>query len=161
MANVGYTDAGEDNHNIITGTRFLKILSKVPRGRALVTEVPLRRGKTKDSKASSFSSSSSSFPRELDPMHDRCIFEPASRIASDALSAKNIGHGWLNFSNLQLAKRLIRTLKSSRHHFSVNFSLSLSLFSSVASKNTTFLYFYKKRNDSVDNLPYHGKLYIW
>lgn len=53
VANVGYTDAGEDNHNIITETRFLKILSKVPRGRALVTEVPLRRGKTKDSKASS------------------------------------------------------------------------------------------------------------
>lgn len=56
----------------------MKILSKVSRGWALVTEIPLCRDKTKDS---------SSYPSRswgIGSVYDRCIFEPASRIAFDA-----------------------------------------------------------------------------
>lgn len=56
----------------------MKILSKVSRGWALVIEIPLCRDKTKDS---------SSYPSRswgIGSVYDRCIFEPASRIAFDA-----------------------------------------------------------------------------
>lgn len=107
-------------------------------------------------------------PGELDPMHDRCIFEPASRIASDALGKKY----WTRLTQLfQFATRktvdsmstnLLNPLVIVFPLISLSLSLSLSLNSLCNLKNIKFHIFIKKKKNETRWVIYHDMVkYIY